>query len=117
MSVLIDTNILLRRAQPKHPFPYAAVESIAHLLAHSAPVCFASQNIIEFWNVATRPSGQNGLGLSHQLVAEEIATIEDLLTLLPDSPAVYTEWKRLVMQHQVTGSKVHDARHPSALLV
>jgi predicted nucleic acid-binding protein len=117
MSVLIDTNILLRRAQPRHPSHYAAVESIANLLEHCAPVCFAPQNIVEFWNVATRPSGQNGLGLSHQLVAEEIATIEDLLTLLPDSPAVYTEWKRLVMQHRVTGSKVHDARHPSALLV
>ena len=32
------------------------------------------------------------------------------LTLLPDSPAVYEEWKRLVSRHAVSGAKVHDAR-------
>jgi predicted nucleic acid-binding protein len=30
--------------------------------------------------------------------------------MLPDSPDVYPEWKRLVVQHAVRGSKVHDAK-------
>ena len=33
-----------------------------------------------------------------------------VLTLLPDSPAIHAEWKRLVVQHCVLGSKVHDAK-------
>jgi predicted nucleic acid-binding protein len=33
-----------------------------------------------------------------------------VLTLLPDSPAVYEEWKRLVITYAVSGAKVHDAR-------
>jgi predicted nucleic acid-binding protein len=73
-------------------------------------VYFTLQNISEFWNVATRPAPNNGLGFSVALVMAEIEKIERFLTLLPDSPAVYGEWKRLVVQHGVLGSKVHDAK-------
>ena len=30
--------------------------------------------------------------------------------MLPDSPLAYEEWKRLVLQHGITGARVHDAR-------
>ena len=64
MSVLTDTNILLRRTQPDHPSHALAVESIARLLAAGEQVCFTLQNMSEFWNVATRPASNNGLGFS-----------------------------------------------------
>jgi predicted nucleic acid-binding protein len=110
MSVLIDSNVLLRRAQPTHAAHNSAVQSVAKLLASGTPVYFTPQNITEFWNVATRPVENNGLGLPHATVLAELATIEDLLLLLPDSPAIFPEWKRLVTQYRVTGAKVHDAR-------
>jgi predicted nucleic acid-binding protein len=110
MSILADTNILLRRTQPDHPSHTLAVESVARLLAVGEPVFFTLQNISEFWNVATRPAPNNGLGFSVALALGEMEKIERLLTLLPDSPAVYGEWKRLVVQHGVLGSKVHDAK-------
>jgi predicted nucleic acid-binding protein len=110
MSVLIDTNVLLRRAQPGHPLHASAVDSVARFLARSTPVYFTPQNIAEFWNVATRPADKNGLGLPHATVLAEIAAIESLLILLPDAPAVCPEWKRLVTTHRVTGVKVNDAR-------
>ena len=110
MSILADTNILLRRTQPDHPSHTVAVESVAKLLAAGEPVYFTLQNISEFWNVATRPAPNNGLGFSVALALGEMEKIERLLTLLPDSPAVYGEWKRLVVQHSVLGSKVHDAK-------
>jgi predicted nucleic acid-binding protein len=40
----------------------------------------------------------------------ELEKIERFLTVLPDSPAVYAESKRLVVKHSVLGSKVHDAK-------
>ena len=40
----------------------------------------------------------------------EIQSIEGLLTLLPDIPGIYAEWKRLVKDHKVRGVKVFDAR-------
>ena len=110
MSILADTNVLLRRTQPDHPNHTSAVESVARLLAAGEPVYFTLQSISEFWNVATRPAPNNGLGFSVALVLGEIEKIERFLTLLPDSPAVYGEWKRLVVQHGVLGSKVHDAK-------
>jgi predicted nucleic acid-binding protein len=40
----------------------------------------------------------------------EVRGIEGILTLLPDVPAIYPEWKRLVSDHKVSGLKVYDAR-------
>src|SRR6516225_3913573 len=110
MSILADTNILLRRTQPDHPSHRVAVESVAKLLASAEPVYFTLQNISEFWNVATRPVANNGLGFSVALALSELEKIERFLTVLPDVPAVYGEWKRLIVRHGVLGSKVHDAR-------
>jgi predicted nucleic acid-binding protein len=117
MSILADTNILLRRTQPDHPSHALAVESVAKLLAAGEPVYFTLQNISEFWNVATRPAPNNGLGFSVALVLGEIEKIERFLTLLPDSPTVYGEWRRLVVQHGVLGSKVHDAKLVATMTV
>jgi predicted nucleic acid-binding protein len=110
MSVLLDTNILLRSVEPLHPQHAIAVGAVSQLLAESTPVYFTLQNIAEFWNVATRPIERNGLGLSIPSTLGEVERIEGLLTLLPDTPAVYAEWKRIIVEHSVSGVKVHDAR-------
>jgi predicted nucleic acid-binding protein len=60
--------------------------------------------------VATRPVACNGLGLSAALALEQVNIIERFLTVLPDSPMVYEEWKRLVVAHGVLGIKVHDPK-------
>lgn len=117
MSILVDTNVLLRRTQPDHESHTLAVESVASLLESGEPVYVTPQNVSEFWNVCTRPSAQNGLGLSVAQTAAEVAKIEQALILLPGSPAAYTEWKRLVLKHGVIGTKVHDARLVAAMNV
>jgi predicted nucleic acid-binding protein len=117
MSILVDTNDLLRRTQPDHPSHTFAVESVARLLAAGDPVYFILQNMSEFWNVATRPAANNGLGFSVALALVEMEKIERFLTVLPDSPAAYGEWKRLVVQDRVVGSKVHDAKLVAAMNV
>ncbi|HXB75035.1 MAG TPA: type II toxin-antitoxin system VapC family toxin [Candidatus Acidoferrales bacterium] len=117
MSILVDTNVLLRRTQPDHASHGVAVESVAQLLAAGEPVYFTLQNISEFWNVATRPIANNGFGFSVSLTLGEVEKIERLLALLPDSPAVYGEWKRLVIKHCVLGVKVHDAKLVAAMNV
>src|SRR5277367_1521224 len=101
MSVLVDTNILLRRTQPNHEHHAMAMESVARLLAAGETVCFTPQNIAEFWNVVTRPVTSNGLGFPVSLARGEVEKIERILNILPDSPAIYAEWKRLVVKHSV----------------
>ena len=117
MSVLVDTNVLLRRTQPTHESHSLAVESVARLLAGGEPVYFTLQNISEFWNVVTRPVANNGLGFSTALALGEVEKIERVLTFLADPAAIYGEWKRLVVQHGVLGVKVHDARLVAAMNV
>ena len=110
MRVLVDTNILLRSAQPNHPLSSQATQAVARLIRQGDAVFFCSQNIAEYWNVATRPVDKNGLGLSHEEVLQEVDRIEGLLTLLPDIPAIYAAWKDIVRDHEVQGVKVYDAR-------
>jgi predicted nucleic acid-binding protein len=49
--------------------------------------------------------------------ASEIAHLERLYTLLPDLPAIYPEWKRLVATHLVASKNAHDARLVAAMAV
>ncbi len=117
MSILLDTNVLLRRADPSHPSHVLAVDAVSRLLANGEPIHFTLQNIAEFWNVATRPARHNGLGFPVSLVVAEVEKIEMSFELLPDTPQLYAEWKALVVRHGVIGVKVHDARLVAAMNV
>jgi len=75
------------------------------------------QNFVEFWNVATRPVDRNGLGLKPGDTDRLLHLVERLFPLLPDSPAVYPEWRRLVVSFGVAGVQVHDARIVAAMIV
>jgi predicted nucleic acid-binding protein len=110
MRVLVDTNILLRSVQPNHPLCAQATRAVSKLIRQKDAVFFCSQNVAEFWNVATRPADQNGLGFSQEEALQEVGSIEKLLTLLPDIPAIYSAWKAIVRDHKVQGVKVYDAR-------
>jgi predicted nucleic acid-binding protein len=110
MRVLIDTNILLRSAQPNHPLCSLATRAVSKLIRQNDAVFFCPQNIAEFWNVASRPATLNGLALSHEEVLQEVSSVERLLTMLPDIPAIYAAWKEIVRDHKVQGVKVYDAR-------
>jgi predicted nucleic acid-binding protein len=110
MSFLVDTNILLRSAQPTHSLSAQATRAVSSVMRRGETLFFCSQNIAEFWNVATRPSDRNGLGYTPAEAWQELLSIEGLLTLLPDSPGIYTEWKRLVKDYEIQGVSVYDAR-------
>jgi predicted nucleic acid-binding protein len=51
-----------------------------------------------------------GSDCSHEEALQEVSSIENLLTLLPDVPAIYAVWKQSVQDHRVQGVKVYDAR-------
>ena len=83
MDYLADTNILLRRASPAHPMHSDAVRVVSTLLTRGERVCVFPQNLIEFWNLATRPASLNGLGFTPSQTEAEVSGIESLLTVLP----------------------------------
>jgi len=46
-----------------------------------------------------------------------VRVIEAGMTLLPDSEALYREWRRIVVQHGVSEIQAHDARLAAARYV
>jgi predicted nucleic acid-binding protein len=116
MSYLVDTNVLLRSVQTSHPMHSTAVRAIDFLLKQEV-VSVIPQSFIEFWAVATRPETSNGLGLMIDEVAARISVIKSTLKLLPDVDGIFDEWERLVVQHQVLGKQVYDARLVAAMNV
>src|SRR3954462_1238868 len=97
MTYLADTNILLRWVSPADPQHSLAVDSVKALQRRGEIVHITPQNLIEFWGVATRPAAVNGLGMSPAEAELEVESLERLFPLVPDSPAVYAQWKRLVL--------------------
>lgn len=75
------------------------------------------QNMIEFWNGATRPKASNGLGLTPAQADAEARELEALFPLAPDTAAIYPEWRRLVIAAGVSGVQVHDTRLAAAMRV
>lgn len=116
MAYLADTNVLLRWVTPADPQHSLAVSSVKALQRRGEVVHITPQNLIEFWNVATRPASANGLGMSPAEAGRQVERLELLFPLVPDSPAVYAEWKKLVSAAGVSGVKVHDARLAAVML-
>jgi predicted nucleic acid-binding protein len=115
--VLIDTNTLLRTLQPHHPQRETARAAIKALTARGFDLHIVPQNLMELWVVATRPASQNGLGMPATEAASELLRLKAMFPLLPDTPAIYPTWERLVTRYQVSGKPAHDARLVAAMQV
>ena len=117
MSYLLDTNILLRTIVTDEPNYQTTIEAIASLRRSKERLFIAPQNLIELWNVATRPADKNGLGISPSEAEAEVARLKELFILLPDTEQIYPEWERLVKTYEVKGANVHDTRLVAFMLV
>lgn len=115
MSILIDTNVLLRAAQPAHPMHETAVRALEILIERDENLFVALQNLAEFWNAATRPAANNGLGFTIEEAEAELVRIEGFFQMLTESEASYAMWKTLVLENRVSGVQVHDARLVSVM--
>ena len=110
MLYLVDTNILLRFADRSHSLYPLIRTAIRKLRQDRHKLQITSQNCVEFWNVATRPVEKNGFGFTPSNADRLLQSIERLFPVLPDSPKIYEEWRRLVVTFDVSGVQVHDAR-------
>lgn len=75
------------------------------------------QVVIEFWSVATRPLNVNGLGWTPAQAEAAINNLPSAIRLIPETPAVFEEWKKLVVALGVSGKNVHDAKLVAAMNV
>ncbi|MBE9009262.1 type II toxin-antitoxin system VapC family toxin [Pseudanabaenaceae cyanobacterium LEGE 13415] len=117
MPFLIDTNLLLRSIDVNHAMNQIAVQALTRLREQGEPLYIIPQNLIEFWNVYTRPLERNGLGRTPEEARLEIQQLRSLFTLLPDTAAIYPAWEGIVSRYGIRGVNVHDARLVAAMLI
>lgn len=117
MFYLIDTNLLLRSMDSNNAMHTEAVGAIQKLQEAQHQLHLVPQNLIEFWNVCTRPADRNGFGLSVAETKVECDRLQQIFPLLPETDAIYVVWEELVFRYEVKGVNVHDARLVAAMLV
>jgi predicted nucleic acid-binding protein len=116
MLVLLDTNVLLRVVEPRHPVHALAVAAVRGLRDSGRELCLVPQVHYEFWVVATRPIAQNGLGMSTADAERALSRFAPpWFRLLRDERAVYDCWRELVAKYLVQGKQAHDARLIAAM--
>jgi hypothetical protein len=108
---------MLRIAQDRRPMNTAATQATTTLIRQGDTVHIIPQNLYEFWSVATREIKYNGLGLSVGEAQTELARLRSLFSYLPDTPAVCSQWERLIVQYAVIGRDSHDTRIVAAMNV
>jgi len=117
VSFAVDTNVLLRSIDDGHVAQPIAQKGLFALRDRGETLSIFRQNLIEFWAVATRPVANNGLGLNTAEAETELINLKKLFVLLPDTPDIFPEWERIVLQFKVSGKQAHDARLVAAMIV
>jgi predicted nucleic acid-binding protein len=116
MTILVDTNLLLRGLEPAHPHHRLAGDAPNWLRQQGHSLVIVPQVLYELWVVATRATTANGLGLSVVQAKAELTRLQLLFRLLPDNAAVFVEWERLVTSTPVLGRDAHDSRLVAAMI-
>ncbi len=115
MTILLDTNILLRIAETSHPRHQVVIHALETLKAGRHRLVIIPQNLYEFWTVATRTLASNGLGQRPEDVLVLLEHFCDVLRLLRDERSIYENWLTLIREHQVKGVNSYDARLVAAM--
>ena len=115
MSVLIDTNVLMRIANADDPAATTAETAASNLRDDGESLFIVPQVLYEFWTAATKTTAANGLGMRTGEAADHIERFRQLFALLDDTPAVFAEWFALVRDHAVAGTNAYDARLAAAM--
>ncbi len=117
MSWAVDTNVLLRSTDVGDAAQPVAEAAMIAVRQSGESLSIFPQNLIEFWAVATRPFANNGLGLSIAQAEAQLSNLKSVFTLLDDTPEIFPERERIVLQHKVSGKQAHDARLVAAMTV
>lgn len=113
--ILLDTNFLGRLTDSSDPQCHAARRTMHSLLAKGEQLVIVPQNLYEFWAVATRMPGTNGLGLTTDQASQWLTFFRRRFVLLPDRDDLPARWHELVKRQQIKGFRAHDARLVAAM--
>jgi predicted nucleic acid-binding protein len=117
MDILVDSNILIRLANPASAQYQLTIDATRKLWQAKDLLCIVPQNIYEFCSATTRPVSVNGLGFSFAQAQRELAGLKRVFVLREETRAFFPEWEKLMNLHAVVGKNAHDTRLVAAMVV
>ncbi len=115
MRILLDTNILVRTAEPGTQACTSALTALGNMSSRDLQPCIVPQKLYEYWVVSTRPTSQNGLGFTIAQAESDISRLKALFNFLKDERAIFEQWNAPVVCNGVSGRNAHDARLVAAM--
>lgn len=117
MKYLVDTGVLLRLFDSADPHCRDIRVALKACRSRKDELFFAHQNAAEFWNVSTRPaSARGGYGHDIERVRLRLEFLERFAGRASETQKSYDVWKKLLVDHSVSGVGVHDARLVSVMI-
>lgn len=115
-TYLLDTNIILRFANPQSSEYEAINNAIFQILLQGGQCFITPQVLIEFWVVATRPVAVNGLGWTPEETERAVQMLINQFEWLEETPDIFRLWLSLATTHKISGKRTHDLRIQAVVL-
>ena len=113
--ILLDTNLLGRMTDSRDSQCAMARHAMHTLFSRGEQLVIVPQNLYEFWAIATRMAGANGLGMTTEQASQWLHFFQRRFTLMPDRNDLPARWHYLVKTHAIKGFRSHDARLVAAM--
>ena len=111
----MDTNVLLRLADPANPQYPVARDAVKVLGEDGHTLTLVPQTLYEFWAVATRSLRANGLEMSVADARAAVDRFREFFQLRRDERAIFELWLDLTTRRGVRGVNSHDVRLVAAM--
>jgi len=115
--VMLDTNVLIAVTDEGRAEHRDALTVVNDWAARRTELCTSGQILREYLAVATRPAGQNGLGLNLADALGNVNAIRMRTILLADDAKVADRLLSLLADVECRGKQVHDANVVATMLV
>lgn len=107
-KVQVDTNVLLEATDESRPLHGQALAVFQNAGAAGIDLFVCTQTIREYLVVATRPTENNGLGMSIKAALDNVGRFGTRATVLPESLPAGELFLKWAGRFQVTGKRLHD---------
>jgi predicted nucleic acid-binding protein len=114
--VMLDTNVLLAATDESRSEHRAALTILNEWTTADTTLCTSGQILREYLAVATRPAGQNGLGLEPADAVSNVRAIRERTMFLSEDAKVADRLQGLLTDVECGGKQVHDANVIATML-
>ncbi len=112
----VDTNILLYATNALSPLYQTASSYLNEAHQAGRELVISRQVLREYLAIATRPESDGKCLIPLEIILHNLRTFQRELTLLEDTPDVFTELLSLVEHYPVGGKQIHDANIVATML-